>query len=226
MPGGVKGLVTALSLYNIIAAHVDRSKRRTDARTKTAYHEAGHAVLGAAISDRPHFVTIRPDGHTLGRSRAFRSPRPTARVQVHLAGVAAEHLLTGRRSRQFDREVGSAILSRQYPALGGAFEGLAACDSYRAVEEVLAMNGLGITDDVRTEVDRLYEAARHSLAAVWSSVKAVADALLAHEELDRDGVDLAIGDDDIYKPVFAVQHARDLLSGGAADLISRVFPDV
>lgn len=42
-------------------------------------------------------------------------------------------------------------------------------------------------------------------------MKAVAEALRVHEQLDRDGIDEAIGDTDIYSPVFEVQHACGLL---------------
>ena len=74
--------------------------RRVDARSLTAYHEAGHAVLSAVIADKPERVSIRPDVHTLGRSSARLSAYPVSCAQVHLAGFAAEHIVTGRRSRQ------------------------------------------------------------------------------------------------------------------------------
>ena len=37
-------------------------------RTRTAYHEAGHAVLRAAINDKPTHVSIRAAHGTLARS--------------------------------------------------------------------------------------------------------------------------------------------------------------
>jgi hypothetical protein len=40
----------------------------TNARIPTAYHEAGHAVLSAAINDGPERVSIRGREGTLGRS--------------------------------------------------------------------------------------------------------------------------------------------------------------
>lgn len=66
-------------------------------------------------------------------------------------------------------------------------------------------------DEIEREVDRFYEVARKSLVAVWRAVDAVATALLKHDELDRDAVDAALGDVDIYLPVFAVQQAHGLL---------------
>lgn len=190
-----------------------RARRRVDSLTRTAYHEAGHAVLSAAISDRPQYVSIQQEGHTLGRVRAMRSCRPTSRVQVRLAGFAAEHLLTGRRPRQFDQEAGFAILSRLDPSLGVAFEGFEECDGHRAVEEVLRMDVSGAVDEIRVEIDRFYKVALQSLAAVWPTVNAFAATLIAREELDRDAIDQAIGDADIYRPVFAIQRTHGLLLG-------------
>jgi hypothetical protein len=66
-------------------------------------------------------------------------------------------------------------------------------------------------DEIRREIDRFYEIARKSLSAVWRAVERVAKALLKHEELYRDGVDAALGDADMYSPVFEVQRAHGLL---------------
>ena len=89
-------------------------------------------MLGAAISDRPRYVTIRPEGHTLGRSRAMPSLRPTSRAQLHLAGFAAEHMLTGRRARQFKHEVGFAIISRLDPSLRAIVADFEDCNPLRS----------------------------------------------------------------------------------------------
>jgi hypothetical protein len=185
--------------------------RPINQRTRTAFHEAGHAVLSAAIADTPQHVSIRPVGHTLGRSGARMSALPTSRVQVHLAGFAAEHVLTGRRSRQLDKEVGFAILGRYDPELRAAFAGSEDQDGYRAVQEVLNMGVWGSVEETKREVDRCYDVARESLSAVWPAVEAVATALLKREELDRDDVVGAIGEADVFSPVFAVQRAHGLL---------------
>jgi ATP-dependent Zn protease len=191
-------------------------KKSVNARTRLAYHEAGHAVLSAAIANPPVHVTIRSDGHSNGRSGARMSARATTRVQVHLAGFAAEHLLTGRRSRQLDEEVGFAILARIDPALRSAFTALEIRDGHRAVQEVLGI-GEDLTDaEIKREVDRFYEITHESLSVVWRAVVAVAKALLQHEELDRDAVEEAIGDVDLYVPVVAVQKAHGLLRAASA----------
>ena len=95
-----------------------RVSRTFDLRSRTAHHEAGHAVLSAAINDRPERVSVRGEGGTLGRSAQKMLGRPTSLVQVYLAGFAAEHLLTGRRPRGFDVEVGLGVLAHLDPNLG------------------------------------------------------------------------------------------------------------
>jgi hypothetical protein len=90
--------------------------------TRTAYHEAGHAVLSSAIGDSPTHVTINADGPTLGSAGRMMIGRPQVRVQVHLAGYAAEHILTGRRPRQFVQRLGFAILFAVNRRLASSFE--------------------------------------------------------------------------------------------------------
>ncbi len=182
-----------------------------DLRTRTAYHEAGHAVLSAAINDKPHHVSIRGEHGTLGRSGQKMFARPTSLAQVYLAGFAAEHIATGRRPRQYNEETGLGILAHTDPAVAETFKDVETCDGFGAVQEVLRTGVRPVEDELRGEVDRLYEVARESLAMVWPSVKALVEVLLEREEVDRDAIDEAIGDADIYAPVFAVQQAHGLL---------------
>lgn len=137
--------------------------------------------------------------------------RPTSLAQVYLAGFAAEHLLTGRRPRGFDVEVGLGVLAHLDPDLVDKIDGVDTTDGYGAVREVLRTGVREVEEEIRAEVERLYGVARESLRAVWPSVKAVANALLDHEELDRAGLDDVLADADIFGPVFAVQKAHGLV---------------
>ena len=47
--------------------------------------------------------------------------------------------------------------------------------------------------------------------ALWPSVRALAEALLACEEMGREHIDEVIGGRDIRTPVFAIQRAHGLL---------------
>jgi ATP-dependent Zn protease len=190
-----------------------------DPRRPTAHHEAGHAVLSAAINDRPEHVSIRGQDGTLGRSAQRMSfVRPTSLAQVYLAGFAAEHLLTGRRPRGFDIELGLGVLVHLDRDLVEKIEGIDGTDGYGAVREVLRTGVREIESEIRAEVERVYEVARESLRAVWPSVRAVAEALLEREELDRAGLDDVLADTDIYAPVFAVQKAHGLLAATRASV--------
>jgi hypothetical protein len=132
---------------------------------------------------------------------------------VYLAGFAAEHLLTGRRPRQLEREVAFGILALSDPDLSTAFDGIESSDGCRAVQEVLRTGVREIDEEIRREVERLYEIATKSLSAVWSAVDAIAKLLLQQEELDRAGVSGALGAFDVVMPVLGVQRAYGLLHG-------------
>lgn len=181
-------------------------------RTRTAYHEAGHAVLSAAINDAPRLVSIKGNGESLGRTQQSMFARPEVLVQVHLAGLAAEHLLTGRRSQHLNAELGFAILSLITPNLSTLASAmrLEGRDEYQAVQVIVAMGCVMEVDSIRDEVERFYEASRASLEAVWPVVRSVAKALLKHEELDSDDLFEAMGESDIYMPVLAVQELHGL----------------
>jgi ATP-dependent Zn protease len=172
---------------------VSRAAEPFDERTRTAYHEAGHAVLGAALDGLPHHVSIREDRRTAGRTEQRLAVGPASRAQIYLAGFAAEHLLTGRRPRQLDAELGLGVLAWLDPELASAFEGIEASDGYRAVREVLRTGVRENEGEIRREVERLYEVARGSLSAVWSATSGMASALLEMGELDRSQVERILG---------------------------------
>lgn len=189
-----------------------KKRRSVDRRTRTAHHEAGHAVLSASINDAPRVVSINGNGESLGRTQQQMFGRPEVLVQVHLAGFAAEHQLTGRRSLHLTRGIGFAILPLTRPELSTmvAEMGLEGRDEYKAVETILAMGCEPEADAIKHQVERFYEAARASLAVVWPVVRAVANALLKSDELDRNGFFRAVGDTDLYGPVRQVQEAHGL----------------
>jgi len=175
--------------------HAPRGGRATKAptvRALTAYHEAGHAVMCGYFGSPPHRVSIRPGEHTLGRSLAG-SPGPGSLAAVYLAGFAAEHVLLGRRPEQLDHEITFALLARRDRRLGAAFEGAGARDGTRALQALLAIGADGTDQELRREVDQVYEATRDALDAEWPRVEAVAAALLERGELDREAFEGLVG---------------------------------
>jgi ATP-dependent Zn protease len=177
-------------------------------RKRIAIHEAGHAVLGAALNETPHHVSIRDAEGTLGRTGQKRTASAASLAQVYLAGFAAEHIATGKRPRSYVIETGLGILAHTDSDLVETIEGVEASDGYGAVREILRTGVRPVEEDLRRELDRLYEIARESVSAVWPSVKALAEALLVREELDRAGIDEVIRGHDIYTPVLRIQHAH------------------
>jgi ATP-dependent Zn protease len=189
-------------------------KKRVTALERTAYHEAGHTLLAAAIGDRPHLVSIRRDGECRGFTMyKYAAARMVSAVQIHLAGPAAEEVLTGRRPKNLDGNVIRALLVRRAPGLAEIFAHEVGTDGCLAVRELLSEDPSKSDEEVAREVNRLYEVARRSLVAVWPFVTAVAKALLRHEVLDEKGIDDVIRGD-IYTPVFQVQEVHGLMELG------------
>lgn len=141
------------------------------------------------------------------------SARSTSLVQVHLAGFAAEHILTGRLPRQFDQEIGFALISRSDDDLRKASAGSEHHNGYRAVQEVLRLGVYEDDEAIKREVDRFYAIARESLSAVWPAVEAMAIALLEHEELDREDVEKVLEPFALFPSVLRLQQAHGLLLG-------------
>jgi ATP-dependent Zn protease len=188
-----------------------KKRKPLDGRTRTAFHEAGHAVLSASLNDRPHHVSIRGQDGTLGRTAQKMAARPTSLAQVFLAGFAAEHVRYCRRPANYSVETGLGILAHTDPALVEKIAGVEASDGYGAIRQLLRTGVRLVEEDLRREVDRYYEITRECIAGSWPAVKALAEALLVHEEMDRDAVDEVIGRHDIYIPVFRIQRAHGLL---------------
>jgi len=180
-------------------------------RQKAAHHEAGHAVLSAAINDAPYLVSIRRDGTKLGRACYRFEARPQRLIQVHLAGFAAEELLSGRRSRRLrGPELGISITMATTPSLAHLQPMVEGRDQFLAVQEILKMGVEPRSEIIRTEFDRFYEIAKASVQSVWPAVAAVARALLKESELASNAFFTALGGHDIYGPVLAVQDTYGL----------------
>lgn len=142
-------------------------------RELIAYHEAGHAVAAHALGVEVEGVSIVEDEGSLGRST---TPLPEnfdlsgegadAVLENHLitgvAGAASEELLTGELSELTGKDL----------------EGV--------VELLMSLSDTGAS--VKVDSEEALDKAKSILRDNWSSVQALAEALLEHEELDREGV--------------------------------------
>lgn len=185
------------------------SKRRSvPKRIRTAYHEAGHAVLSASINDSPILVSIRLTEESLGSDHYRKARVPEVWAQVHLAGLADEELLCGRRSRDSAVRLELRLLAAELHTPNDLADDLEGSDQYLAVQAVLAMGCERESSAIAAEIERYYVTARESLRAVWPAVESVAKALLKHEELDSSAFFAAMGGHSIWGPVFEIQEAH------------------
>jgi hypothetical protein len=187
---------------------MDRS--RITKKQRVAHHEAGHAVVSAAINDAPVLVSIRGNDTSLGRSRYRFEAGPERLIQVHLAGFAAEEVLSGRHSRQLrglELGVSIAAVTRSSHAALACVEG---SDQHLAVQEILKMGCDPKSASIRAEFERFYAIAKASVEAVWPAVVSVAEALLKQSDLESRAFFEALRGHDIYGPVFAIQKAYGL----------------
>jgi len=188
-----------------------RTKAQREAeRTLTAYHEAGHLLAAwrwrgsTAAPERPRLLTIVPTpgrswGHMrqatyalaardrrareLGHALGFRRGMALLEVRVHLAGVAAEEVLTGARRFAPDDELAECE--------GDLLVWLecASCwtRDYASAQEALWIAYPRASDATSTRaLTREFLATKAFLAAHWPAVRAVAAALLEHGTLGPD----------------------------------------
>jgi hypothetical protein len=120
-------------------------------------------------------------------------------------------VLTGRRSRTLDREIGFAIIARGDKELQAAFEAVHENDGDRAVQDVLRITASPTDEEIRAEIDRYYDGARECLSAAWPAVVALAKALLKHEELERAAIEEVLLEFDLLRTGLAIQVAHGFL---------------
>ena len=143
-----------------------------------AYHEAGHAVAAHVLGIEVKSVSIVEEEGTLGRSI---SPLPRdfdpyaqgaeevmrSHLVVGVAGAASEELLTGK------------LLSIKGKDLEGATK--------------LLMSLAAVGAQTQEDGEWARKKAKSTLRYNWESVRALAEALLEHRELDREQIRAVLG---------------------------------
>ena len=152
-----------------------------DEETLTAYHEAGHAVIGYLLGGRIESVCLGDDGddelpRRFGDCRVNWGPvDPRADWQLQreiltlLAGPVAEMIYRGEKL---------------HPAVFGPWT-----EDWRLAFE----RGAGIATDPRRRTRALEELIAHLHSRMkadpyWAAIAAVADQLLAHEFMEEDAL--------------------------------------
>jgi cell division protease FtsH len=171
-------------------------------RRRTAYHEAGHALVGMLTpgADPVRKITIVPRGQSLGVTLSspdvdrfnYSRAQLEARVKMALGGRAAEEAVFG------DQTTGAEGDIAQVTALVRLMVGRWGMSSVIGMVAVLPSDGANqwgelasprtlelVDEEVRREVEAAYDDVLALLAAERPRLDALAEALLERETLDQ-----------------------------------------
>jgi cell division protease FtsH len=171
-------------------------------RRRTAYHEAGHALVGmlTAGADPVRKITIVPRGQSLGVTLSspdvdrfnYSRLELEARVKTALGGRAAEEIVFGDQTTGAEGDIAQVTaLERHMVGRWGMSSaiGMVAVlpsDGGNPWGELASPRTLELLDEeVRRAVEAAYEEVLALLAAERSRLDALAEALLERETLDQ-----------------------------------------
>ncbi|MBA3746176.1 MAG: ATP-dependent zinc metalloprotease FtsH [Solirubrobacterales bacterium] len=213
----VAGADFADALERIVLGAERRITLSDEERERTAYHEAGHAVLGMLEpgADPVRKVSIIPRGRALGVT--FQSPSSDrygydaryleGRIVGALGGRAAEQLIYGNVTTGAESDLEQVThIARQMVGRWGMSDviGLVSVLPAPGEEQYYGPGGqVQVSDDTRELVDRevrriveaCYERAQRALAENQDKLESLTQALLEHETLDEDDAYRAAGFD-------------------------------
>jgi cell division protease FtsH len=182
-------------------------------RRRTAYHEAGHAVVGMLTegADPVRKVSIIPRGLALGVTFAapesdrfnYREPEIEAKIKVALGGRAAEEVVYGETSTGAESDI------QQLTGIARQMVGRWGMSSAIGPVAVLPRDGAGpllpgvaevspetqrlVDAEVRRIVDELQQEVLVLLKENRDKLDSLANALLEHETLDEEDAYEAAG---------------------------------
>jgi cell division protease FtsH len=182
-------------------------------RRRTAYHEAGHAIVGMLTdgADPVRKVSIIPRGQALGVTFAapdsdrfnYRRPEVQAKINVALGGRAAEEVVFGETSTGAESDI------EQLTAIARRMVGRWGMSAAIGPVAVIPRDGTGpllpgalevsphtqqlVDDEVRRMVEESHEQVVALLRQHRAKLDSLATALLEHETLDEEAVYGAAG---------------------------------
>ncbi|HEX2192267.1 MAG TPA: ATP-dependent zinc metalloprotease FtsH [Acidimicrobiales bacterium] len=202
------------ALEKIVLGTARRVVLSPEDRRRTAYHEAGHALLGMLTpgADPVRKISIIPRGHALGVT--FQTPEADrygysagyllGRIAGALGGRAAEQLVYGEVTTGAESDLEQATrLARQMvgrwgmsPSVGPVSvlpgPGQQPTLGFDGNEPAPATREL-VDAEVRRVLEEANERARRTLAEHRSNLESLVEALLAAETLDADDAYRAAG---------------------------------
>jgi cell division protease FtsH len=199
---GVSSADFAQSLEKILLG-AERKIMLTPAdRRRTAYHEAGHALVGMLIegTDPVRKVTIVPRGQSLGVTLSspdvdrfnYSRGELEARVKMALGGRAAEELVFGDQTTGAEGDIAqvTALVRHMVGRWGmSSAIGMVAvlpADGAASWGELVSPRTLELVDEeVRRTIETAYDEVVALLAAERPRLDKLAEALLERETLDQ-----------------------------------------
>ncbi|MCW8827444.1 MAG: ATP-dependent zinc metalloprotease FtsH [Gammaproteobacteria bacterium] len=196
-----------------------------DEKKLTAYHEAGHAIVGLSVPDHDpvHKVTIIPRGRALGVTMflpeedrySYSKQRLESQISSLFGGRIAEELIFGpervttgasndiQRATEMARNMVTRWgLSDKLGPLtysedeGEVFLGHSVTQHKNVSDETAHI----IDEEIRSFIDRNYERARRILEEKRDILHLMADALIKYETIDAHQIDDIMGGKDPRPP--------------------------
>lgn len=202
----------------------DKEKRNT------AYHEAGHALVGLKLpyTDPVHKVTIIPRGGALGITQTLpeddilnlNSERAHNFISFLMGGRCAEEIIMGEKTNGASNDIERATeLARNMVCHWGMSE-LGPISFGKSREHPFA--GMGeqknefsdetakkIDEEVKSIIDKDYKIARQILEDNKETLIRFAEALIVWETLDRPQIDKIIEGIDIGRPLLVSKAGQE-----------------
>jgi cell division protease FtsH len=185
-----------------------------DEKKLTAYHEAGHAIVGLSVPDHDpvHKVTIIPRGRALGVTMflpeedrySYSKQRLESQISSLFGGRIAEELIFGpekvttgasndiQRATEMARNMVTrwGLSSKLGPLTysedeGEVFLGHSVTQHKNVSDETAHI----IDEEIRSFIDHNYDRARQILEEKMDNLHMMADALIKYETIDKDQID-------------------------------------
>jgi cell division protease FtsH len=201
------------ALERIVLGAERQVMRSPEDKRRTAYHEAGHAIVGMLTegADPVRKVSIIPRGLALGVTFSapesdrynYREPEVYAKIKVALGGRAAEEVVYGEKSTGAESDIQQLTeVARQMVGRWGMSEAIGpvaviprdgAGPLLPGVAEVSPDTQRLVDDEVRRIVDDSHRKVVALLRENRGRLDSLVSALLEHETLDEDDAYAAAG---------------------------------
>jgi cell division protease FtsH len=206
-----------------------------DEKRLTAYHEAGHAIVGLNVPDHDpvYKISIMPRGRALGVTMflpeddrySYSKRRLESQLASLFGGRVAEELVFGldavttgasndiERATEIARNMVTrwGLSARLGPLAYGEDESAAYMGGYggRAAPGMSADTANAIDDEVRNIINRNYEKARNILESSLDKLHLMSAALMKYETIDREQIDAIMTGREVPPPKGWAEHRDD-----------------